>query len=368
MIPAQSYAAPLPAEALVEFAELARQVGFPCDLKGLPMPVHLRNEVDPPLRQLRRHGPFDALLAGYERARFDHARANLLQSYAQIFPEQNMRNREFHTGLDRLLCYLQHRAQQGAIIESTDALDQLLLASDLHDSLPLRLFALPFPTLYLHCSSQAAQALTAQRHGNVAQVEGIYCFAGEGNPAAGGTRSMHLIALLNQAGISTGAIKFTLDLTDGDDTLLSYFSTLQKSTPPDVWEWYMRILGYVAKITLYMGLKEARVVRDDVYTAQQARLLRVGGKKQAKLERQGARLYDRIVVGPDRLPAESGAGEAGAHAVSPHWRRGHFRMQAHGPQNGLRKLMFIAPVLVAMERLAATQEAPAPKRYGVAAQ
>jgi hypothetical protein len=127
----------------------------------------------------------------------------------------------------------------------------------------------------------------------------------------------------------------------------------------------MRLLGYVAKVSLYMGLKEARVVRDDAYTTAQERLRRLGGKKQARLVRRGARLYDRIVVGPDRLPADLDAGLGEGHAVSPHWRRGHFRMQTHGPQHSLRKLIFVAPVLVAAERLAGGQEAPTPKRYEV---
>jgi len=32
--------------------------------------------------------------------------------------------------------------------------------------------------------------------------------------------------------------------------------------------------------------------------------------------------------------------------VRPHWRKGHWRMQAHGPSNGLRKRVFIKPIMV----------------------
>lgn len=32
--------------------------------------------------------------------------------------------------------------------------------------------------------------------------------------------------------------------------------------------------------------------------------------------------------------------------VRPHWRRGHFRNQAHGPGNSLRKLIFVKPLMV----------------------
>lgn len=234
------------------------------------MPVYLRNEADQTIRALRRHTRFNALLARHERDRFDCAHTNLLHTYAQILPEQNMQNRDFHSGLDRLLCHLQHQAQRGAVIEPSDALDQLLFASDLHDSLPLRLFALPFPALYLHCSARAAQALTVTRDGHDIRVEGIYCFAGEENPGLGISRTMNLIVLLTQGGISTGSVKITLNLVDGEDTLLSYFANFQKTLPADVWQWNMAIVGYVAKISLYMGLKEARVTRENAYTANLA--------------------------------------------------------------------------------------------------
>lgn len=39
--------------------------------------------------------------------------------------------------------------------------------------------------------------------------------------------------------------------------------------------------------------------------------------------------------------------------VSPHWRRGHFRQQAHGPQGKQRKLIFIKQTLIRTDRLAA---------------
>lgn len=47
--------------------------------------------------------------------------------------------------------------------------------------------------------------------------------------------------------------------------------------------------------------------------------------------------------------------------VTPHWRRGHFRMQPFGIGNQLRKLIFVAPVLVHAEQLQG--DVPAPKSY-----
>jgi len=51
--------------------------------------------------------------------------------------------------------------------------------------------------------------------------------------------------------------------------------------------------------------------------------------------------------------------------VAPHWRRGHFRMQACGLRNLDRKLIFVAPVLIHADRLAG--DAPAPRPYRASA-
>ena len=78
------------------------------------------------------------------------------------------------------------------------------------------------------------------------------------------------------------------------------------------------------------------------------RLQGMGPRKAAKLRRQTKRLYDRVVLGPDTLPAHL-RGASGE--MSPHWRRGHFRMLAHGLRLSLRKVMFISPTIVRADRL-----------------
>ncbi|MGB7988144.1 MAG: hypothetical protein WCF44_02030 [Candidatus Methylophosphatis roskildensis] len=54
------------------------------------------------------------------------------------------------------------------------------------------------------------------------------------------------------------------------------------------------------------------------------------------------------MLGPQQIHLH-GHGE-----VSPHLRRGHFRMQPHGPQMSLRKVIFIAPTWVRADRLASS--------------
>ncbi len=103
------------------------------------------------------------------------------------------------------------------------------------------------------------------------------------------------------------------------------------------------------KVFLYLRAAQAQQVNENLYSRTLAHLQRVGQKKAAKVHRQLEKLYDRIVLGPQTMAVHK-HGEHGE--MSPHWRRGHFRMQPHGPQNQLRKVLFIAPTLVRGDKLA----------------
>jgi hypothetical protein len=81
---------------------------------------------------------------------------------------------------------------------------------------------------------------------------------------------------------------------------------------------------------------------------------------------RSASLYNGILVGPESLPSNAAAGGTGS-GVAPHWRRGHFRMQAFGPGNQQRRLIFVAPVLIHAEQLQGEVPAPKPYRAGAAA-
>jgi hypothetical protein len=102
------------------------------------------------------------------------------------------------------------------------------------------------------------------------------------------------------------------------------------------------------KVFLYWNVEQARRVVETPYTNAMQQLKQLGPKKAAKLRRRVDSLYDRILLGPLVQP-DHGNGVHGA--VSPHWRRGHFRMQPHGPQQSLRKVIFITPTLVRADRL-----------------
>ncbi|MGA3948781.1 hypothetical protein ACI2TD_21580 [Ralstonia nicotianae] len=113
-------------------------------------------------------------------------------------------------------------------------------------------------------------------------------------------------------------------------------------------------LDYAAKMLLYLAVRDAHVVDDRAYTDAPRNLAGLGKRKRAERLAQIELLYDRHIVGPailDAMPA-SGLGEGETHReVRGHWRRPHFKMQPHGPNASLRKLVFIGPTIVRPDRL-----------------
>lgn len=109
-----------------------------------------------------------------------------------------------------------------------------------------------------------------------------------------------------------------------------------------------------------MALKQARVVQHAEYDEALRRAAGLGARKRVKVLQRTSSLYNSILVGPESLPSSAATGGTGA-GVAPHWRRGHFRMQAHGAGNQQRKLIFVAPVLIHAEQLQG--EVPAPRSY-----
>ncbi len=88
------------------------------------------------------------------------------------------------------------------------------------------------------------------------------------------------------------------------------------------------------------------VVQDRAYTTAPREFGGLGKRKRTERLAQIEMLYDRHVIGPavlDAAPAPSSPSDGVHREVRGHWRRPHFKMQPHGPQRSLRKLVFIGP-------------------------
>ena len=114
------------------------------------------------------------------------------------------------------------------------------------------------------------------------------------------------------------------------------------------------VLDYSIKILLYLSLEDAAIREHKPYTAAPKEFPGLGRRKREARMAEVNQQYDRCIVGP--ASAAQWAGEQATQLgengqVSAHWRRGHFRLQPHGPQSSLRKVLFIMPTVVRADRL-----------------
>lgn len=257
--------------------------------------------------------------------------------------------------------------KSGALIETTPVLDTLLMHSDLDATLPMQLFSPPFPAQYVRVDRATAEQLASpEDRVNRRWIDGVFCFASRPESSGSPNDFVTVIELVivykkNDKGISARMLRGPLILPD--ETVTDWVDSILvphtgKRTAGD--ESLLKLINYMVKVFLYLGLKDARKVVGTEYSAALGRLAALGPKKQAKMQRRLESLYDRITVGPATIPAV-GATHADHASRAPHWRRGHFRSQPCGPARSARKLIFVAPILIRADRLG--NEAPRPKSY-----
>lgn len=113
-------------------------------------------------------------------------------------------------------------------------------------------------------------------------------------------------------------------------------------------------IDYAVKMLLYLKARDAHVVQERAYSNASRSFSGLGQRKRTERMAEIEMLYDRHLVGPAILDTDSANNvptDVAHHEVRGHWRRPHFRMQPHGPQASLRKLVFIGPTIVRADRL-----------------
>jgi len=257
----------------------------------------------------------------------------------------------------------------GALIETTPALDALLLHSDLDGSVPMRMFSPPFRAQYLRLHRSTAEQLASpEDRAKQCWIDGVFCFVSRPEPSCHPAEFVTVIELVTVYSTSNQRISAHMlrgpviapdeSVTHWADAILS--PQQGKRTAQDDVE--VKLINYMAKVFLYLGLKDARKQIGADHSTALKRLAAVGPKKQAKLQRRLESVYDRITVGPASMPAPLPA-SADAATKAPHWRRGHFRCQPCGPARTARKLIFVAPILIHADRLG--NDVPRPKAYAL---
>lgn len=263
---------------------------------------------------------------------------------------------------------LKYHLNKGTVIEATPALETLLTNSDVDLSLPMSIVAPPYRAQYLRFGEAAMQYLKVPASQAPDRVfDGVFCFFTPDSTrcAKGETLwTLELVFVSKRQDRYNGHVALLGETDRGNTTVGEWLDKVLDAVagqPVDEFHRPMHAaVSYVVRVFLYMALKQARVMQHPEYDEALRRAAGLGERKRAKVLQRTASLYNSILVGPESLSSGDAAGGTGS-GVAPHWRRGHFRMQAHGVGNQQRKLIFVAPVLIHAEQLQG--EVPAPRSY-----
>lgn len=274
-----------------------------------------------------------------------------------------------HAAVDAAIQVFFHE-RHGAIWVPTDALEALLVETDLDDTLPTSMFRLPQPAVYVAYGPRWRQALrppdlhgmAACANADLAEAEPVGCYLLQSRvydePAQAWVRQIGVHQVFRtrcsdfdeDTSLMSG---FSIGIDDEDAPVTDAIAKAwQAATHGTFVAGAQRLVDLLAKLVLYQQCADSRTQLHADHSTEATRLQRVAGKKAAKLERRLSRLYDWTELGPVALPFEATA----SPGMAPHWRRGHFRMQRHGPQHQLRKVIFILPTVVRADRLDAPSQ------------
>jgi hypothetical protein len=243
--------------------------------------------------------------------------------------------------------------RKGALYEPTSALHRLLEASDVASDVPLSLLRLPVPAICI-----VPEPALRDRHDG---FEAVMVF--EHDSPAGWNENTRCLTFcvwphenLPRPNLSVVFLSVEADgHNDSIEQVITELSARSGLEHKSTVRW-LDILDYVVKVLLYLSLDVAPVIHERPYSTAPRKPAALGKHKRLEQFEAIEGLYDRYVVGPAVLPEQSepsASSEGLDREVRAHWRRGHFRMQAHGPAAAQRKLIFVMPVLVRADRLGA---------------
>lgn len=261
---------------------------------------------------------------------------------------------------------LKYYLHGGTVIAATPALESLLTHSDIDLSLPMSMVAPPYAAQYVYFGEQASRHLKAPNATLPGHMfDGAYCFlTREVRHDASIRWMLELVFVTKRNGRHNGQITLVGETDRGSASVGEWLGEVlgaaEAALVDECREAMHAAVSYVVKLFLYMGLRQARLVEHDDYADALRRATGLGERKRTMLLKRSMSLYNAIVVGPDTLPSQAAFDVTGI-SVAPHWRRGHFRMQAHGLGRQERKLIFVAPMLIHADRLQGEQ--PMPKEY-----
>jgi hypothetical protein len=241
-----------------------------------------------------------------------------------------------------------------------DGLVEMLEHTDISDDIPVSVLTLPYPRCYLELGRARATGLRVPNPSTGLHVlEGAYLETGTSVERGPGIFVMLTGSPLGHDNAMDDATNsLFVSTANPDESLRTALLNARKSSAelatelglvpdmPEHFEHEFEALKLLAKVLLYLNLPQARKdVRKELTQARQAAVAKKNPAKRARAEKELRRLADYILITAPPEQREPDV-DAGGRGVKSHWRRGHYRLQAHGPRYSLRKVLFVQPMLV----------------------
>jgi len=236
-------------------------------------------------------------------------------------------------------------ARPHVVVTPTPGLQKWLVRTDIGEEISVGMFQLPKPAVFLRFGPEMSDAVDSTLWANINEpvtTVGVYLF----DTRVGSRRDLVFIPVGTRASQpGSGDLYQTLQIVIDDerDPLMDHIrkTALSAGSDSKVLEGMVQMC---IKVMLYLQTAGAACTTDLRSDEAMASLTRLSNRKAAIAQRRLSSRYNQIIVGPQNI-APKAEGE-----VSAHWRRGHLRMQPYGPHSSLRKLIFVAPVLVRADR------------------
>jgi len=266
------------------------------------------------------------------------------------------------------LLFLRHAMHPQPYFVVDDALVEMMENTDIADDITVDMVNVPYPRFYiefgksrqchLHIPNIATgrhilEGAYVERGFNSALGDGLFVLLtaspiGKSHEMDDATHSLFLP--LSDKSLT---VKKALEQTFKMSTEIA-IKNGYRQTPEDFVQPTFAAVLFLLKTLLYINLPEARkeVRKEKTEWVKSSSSLQSTAKK-AKAAKRGRALVDHIRISAPPTPSEKPGAAAGtSRGLKQHWRRGHYRSQAHGPQHSLRKVIFVQPVLVHGETVA----------------
>lgn len=248
--------------------------------------------------------------------------------------------------------------RQGALYEPTPALHKLLALTDVSGDVPLEKLRLPasalciLPDPSMRDLPDGVQAIMVFEHAGPEQDTSQRWLTIAAWPRALRSDSSLRMEWLRMRADGDCSLEEGLAEATKQPAMLNEREMVDDSVEETKLRW-RKTLEYMVKMLLYLSLEQTQVIQERPYSIAPRIFAGLGKRKRAQRLGQIDQLYDRYIVGPathsDELHENRGQGDG--RDVRTHWRRGHFRMQPHGPAASQRKPIFIMPTIVHADRL-----------------